>query len=87
MRPLGPAPVHALVALATADDPARARELARHPPRLAPDVRPRALTSALRLGVIGEVRVAGGVVPDATLARAAIGEGWDLGATFRRTRR
>ena len=87
VRPIGPAPVHALLALATADDPVRARDLARHPPRLVGEVRPRALTASLRVGVIGEVRVAGGVVPDATLARAAVGEGWDLGASFRRPRR
>jgi peptide/nickel transport system substrate-binding protein len=87
VRPLGPSPVHALLALATADDPARARSLARHPPRLASEVRARALTGTLRLGVLGEVRAAGGVVPDAVLAHASVGEGWDLGASFRRSKR
>jgi peptide/nickel transport system substrate-binding protein len=84
VRPLGPGPFHALLALATADDRARAVDLARHPPRLGPDATWRSLTSTLRLGVIAEVRIAGGVAPEIGLSRAASGDGWDLGATFRR---
>lgn len=87
VRPLGPGPLGALLALATADDRSRALDLARHPPRLAPGAAPRSLTATLRLGVIAEVRIAGGVLPDVALARAAGGEGWDLGATFRRPAR
>ncbi|MDC0684565.1 hypothetical protein [Sorangium atrum] len=87
VRPLGPGPLGALLALATADDRSRALDLARHPPRLAPGAAPRSLTATLRLGVIAEVRIAGGVLPDIALARAAGGEGWDLGATFRRPAR
>ncbi|AUX47246.1 hypothetical protein SOCE26_087600 [Sorangium cellulosum] len=84
VRPLGPGPLHALLALATADSRGRALDLARHPPRLAQSAAPRSLTATLRLGVIAEVRIAGGVMPDVALARALNGEGWDLGATFRR---
>jgi peptide/nickel transport system substrate-binding protein len=87
VRPLGPTALHALVALATADDAARARDLVRHPPRVGAGTPVRALTSTLRLGVVGEVRVAGGAVADAVLARAATGDGWDLGASYRRARR
>jgi peptide/nickel transport system substrate-binding protein len=32
------------------------------------------------------VRVAGGVVPDLVLAKPPSGDGWDLGATYRRRR-
>jgi peptide/nickel transport system substrate-binding protein len=84
VRPLGPGPLATLLALASADQRARALDLARHPPRLAAGAAPRALTSTLRLGVLGEVRVAGGVMPDIVIARAAGGDGWDLGATYRR---
>lgn len=87
VRPLGPGLHDTLLALATADSRARALDLARHPPRLSPTASPRSLTATLRLGVIAEVRVAGGVMPDIALARAPGGEGWDLGATFRRPRR
>jgi peptide/nickel transport system substrate-binding protein len=84
VRPLGPGPLNTLLALATADERARAVDLARHPPRLAAVAAPRSLTSTLRLGVIAELKIAGGVAPDVVVARAAGGEGWDLGATFRR---
>ena len=86
VRPLGPSAREALMALATADDVARARHLALHPPKLAPGASPRALTSALRLGVLGELRIAGGAIADLALARSPL-EGWDLGASFRRGRR
>jgi len=86
VRPLGSSALQTLLALATADDVVLARDLARRPPKLAPGALPRALTSALRLGVIGEIRIAGGVVPDLTLARSSL-EGWDLGASFRKGRK
>jgi peptide/nickel transport system substrate-binding protein len=38
----------------------------------------------LHVGVLGELRVAGAAVPDIVLARALSGDGWDLGASFRR---
>jgi peptide/nickel transport system substrate-binding protein len=87
VRPLGPGPLLALAALATLDDRARARDLVRHPPRIAEGTSMRALTSTLRLGVVGELRVAGGTAPDVVLSRSASGEGWDLGASYRRSRR
>jgi len=77
-----PGPLGALLSLATADDPARAKELALKPPKLAPNASARALTHSLRVGVLGELRVAGGLMPELVLARG--GEGWDLGASFRR---
>jgi peptide/nickel transport system substrate-binding protein len=84
VRPLGPSPIHALLSLATAEDPARAKDLARHPPKLPANAPARSLTGTLRVGVLGELRVAGGVIPDLVLARSATEEGWDLGASFRK---
>jgi peptide/nickel transport system substrate-binding protein len=83
VRPLGPLPLHAVVALATAEDPLRGRDLAKTPPRLAAGAPARSLTALLRVGVIGDLRVAGGHMPDLAMARAA-GEGWDLGASYKR---
>jgi peptide/nickel transport system substrate-binding protein len=85
VRPLGSSSLSTLLALATADEPARAREIALHPPKLTAGASPRSLASTLRAGVIGEVRVTGGVMPDLVLARGA--DGWDLGASFRKLRR
>ena len=84
VRPLGPSPLHTLLSLATAEDVARGRDLARSPPRLRPGAPARSMTSMLRVGVIGEIRVAGGVIPDLALAKSPSGDGWDLGATFRK---
>jgi len=83
VRPLAPGPHHAMIALATAEDPARGRDVARTPYR-GPVVPARGLTGLLRVGVLGDVRVAGGVVSELFLARSSSGEGWDLGACFRR---
>ena len=52
------------------------------PTRAAP---PRTLTGALRVGVLGELRVSGGVARGFALARHP-GGGWDLGASHRRLR-
>jgi peptide/nickel transport system substrate-binding protein len=87
VRPLGPSPLHTLLALATTEDLARGRDLAKSPPKLAGNPAARALTGALRVGVLGEMRVAGGVIPDLAFARSQSGEGWDLGATFRKAPR
>lgn len=84
VRPLGPSALHTLLALATTEDLTRGRDLAKSPPKLANNPAARALTSALRVGVLGELRIAGGVVPDLAFARSPNGEGWDLGATFRK---
>ncbi|MDC0741077.1 hypothetical protein [Polyangium mundeleinium] len=82
VRPSQPGPLGALLSLATADDPARAKDLAMKPPKLAPNASARALTHSLRVGVLGELRVVGGLTPELVLARG--GDGWDLGASFRR---
>jgi peptide/nickel transport system substrate-binding protein len=84
VRALGPSPLHTLLSLASAEDLSRARDLARSPPRLAPGTPARALTGALRVGVLGEVRIEGGAAPDIVFARHPSGEGWDLGATYRK---
>jgi peptide/nickel transport system substrate-binding protein len=83
VRPVAPGPHHAMIALATAEDPARGRDVARVPHR-GPAVPARSLTGLLRAGVLGDVRIAGGVIPELVLARSASGEGWDLGASYRR---
>ena len=63
------------------EDAARAREiLAKTGPEKGSA---RTATGTLRLGVLGEVRVAGAIVRSVVLARSAWG-GWDLGATHRR---
>jgi peptide/nickel transport system substrate-binding protein len=84
VRSVGPGPLLGLVALATADDPVRARDIIRHPRNIRPGTSMRQLTSTLRLGVLGELRVAGGVSPDIMLAGGLPAPGWDLGASFRR---
>lgn len=84
VRPVGPGPLNTLLSLATADRPARARELAKHPPKLSANAPARSLTSGLHVGVLGELRIAGAAVPDIVLARALGVDGWDLGASFRR---
>jgi peptide/nickel transport system substrate-binding protein len=83
VRPLGPGPLNTLLALASAEGPARAAEIARKPPK-SPAASARALAASLQVGVIGEVRASGGVVPEVTLAKSADHLGWDLGASFRR---
>ncbi|MFO0756483.1 MAG: hypothetical protein U0359_08330 [Byssovorax sp.] len=84
VRPAGPTPLHTLLSLATAEDAARGRDIGRSPPKLAGNPSPRSMTGTLRVGVIGELRIAGGVIPDVVFARNLAGDGWDLGATYRR---
>lgn len=83
VRPVGPAGIASLVALATGDDAARAREIARRPPRLT-SFAPRMLTRTLRLGVVGALRVAGASANVVHLEPMPEGLGWDLGGTYRR---
>jgi peptide/nickel transport system substrate-binding protein len=83
VRPVGPAGMATLVALATADDPARARSIVQHPPRLG-SFDPRVLTRTLHLGVVGGLRVAGASAPPLVVAPFEEGDGWDLGGTYRR---
>jgi peptide/nickel transport system substrate-binding protein len=80
-RPAGPGPLGALVGLATADDPAQALALARHPPR--GDVLPRSVTRTMRVGVVGEVRLQGGRAADLVLPPSPWGRGVDWGGAFR----
>ena len=70
------------MSLAAASDPASGLELMRRPPKL-PSFAPRTLTRTLKLGVIGELRVAGARAPDVHLAKNPVGDGWDLGGTYR----
>jgi peptide/nickel transport system substrate-binding protein len=83
-RPAGPGPLGAVVGLATADDPAGAVSLARHPPR--GEVPPRSLARAMRIGVVGEIRLQGGRAPDLVLPPALLGPGVEWGAAFRSAR-
>lgn len=78
VRPLAPGTIGALVALATADDPQKAIELLKKPPK--GELPVRTLTRTLRLGVVGEVRAQGGRMGDTLLAPSA-GLGIDWGAS------
>jgi peptide/nickel transport system substrate-binding protein len=80
-RPAGPGPLGALIGLATADDPGSAAALARHPPR--GELPPRTATRTMRLGVVGEIRLQGGRVPDVVLPPSPWGRGIDWGGAFR----
>jgi peptide/nickel transport system substrate-binding protein len=80
-RPAGPGPLGALLGLATADDPAAAAALARHPPR--GDVPPRTATRTMRLGVVAEARLQGGHMPDLVLPSSPWGRGIDWGSALR----
>ncbi len=84
-RPIGPSTLETLVSLAAADDPARAEALAKTPPKLASEG-PRQLTSSLRVGVLGELRVSGASIPSLALEAAEAG-GWDLGGSFIRAKK
>jgi peptide/nickel transport system substrate-binding protein len=80
-RPAGPGPFGMLIGLATADDPASAAALVRHPPR--GEVVARTATRTMRVGVIGEVRLQGGRAADVVLPASAWGRGVDWGGAFR----
>ena len=84
VRPAGPGPLGPLLGLATADDPASAAALARHPPRGEMPVR--AATRTMRLGVVGEVRLQGGRAADVVLPPSPWGRGVDWGSAFRARR-
>ncbi len=68
-RPFAPGLLGALAALATSDDPELAPDAVRHPPRVS-DMPARTIARTLRVGVLGEIRVQGGRVPDLALALA-----------------
>ena len=80
-RPVGPGPLGMLVGLATADDPAQAAALARHPPR--GDLLPRRVTRTMRIGVVGEIRLQGGRAADVVLPPSPWGRGIDWGGALR----
>jgi peptide/nickel transport system substrate-binding protein len=82
VRPALPGAAGLAIALATFDDPSRAREIAGKPPR---GTSGREIGRELRVAFLGEVRVSGGIVPDVALGRSPLG-GWDLGATFKKRR-
>ena len=79
--PVGPGDIGTLLGLATADDPASAIALARHPPR--GNLAARTVTRTLRVGVVGEVRLQGGRAPDVVLPPSPWGRGVDWGNAFR----
>jgi peptide/nickel transport system substrate-binding protein len=83
VRPVAPGGFGAMVALATADNAGRAAALVSKPPKLA-ETSARAMTRLLRCGVVGELRVMGGKMPDLALAPSPSGSGLDLGASYRR---
>ena len=74
----------AWASLIAADDPVRAKELALRPPKFQPNTPVRVLTQNMQLGILGEMRVMGGITPDIHLAHNV--EGWDWGASFRKKR-
>ena len=80
-RPAGPDVLGTALGLATADDPAAAMALAKHPPKL--DAAPRRMTRTMRVGVVGEVRLQGGRAADVVLPPGPGGRGIDWGSAFR----
>jgi peptide/nickel transport system substrate-binding protein len=86
VRNVAPGSLGPMVALATSENPSRAQEIMQHPPKLG-DVAARTMTRTLHCGVVGEIRVVGGRVPDLVLAPSGAGFGFDLGASYRLARK
>jgi len=82
VRPLTQGTQGLWASLIAADDPVRARELALKPPRFLPNVSARSLTQDMQLGILGEMRVMGGITPDISLAHDI--DGWDWSSSFRK---
>jgi hypothetical protein len=82
VRSVGAGSVGALASLVTFDNPARAEHGFKHPPRLG-EAPARTLTRTLHTGVVGELRVMGGRIPNITLASASDGSGLDLASSYR----
>jgi peptide/nickel transport system substrate-binding protein len=80
-RAAGPDALGAVIGLATADDPAGAAALARHPPR--GEMPPRRATRSMRIGVVGEIRLQGGRAADVVLPPSRWGRGIDWGSAYR----
>jgi peptide/nickel transport system substrate-binding protein len=79
-RPAGPDALGVVLGLATADDPAGALALARHPPRGA--LSARRATRSMRIGVVGEIRLQGGRAQNVVLPPSRWGRGIDWGSAF-----
>lgn len=71
--------------LVAADDPLKAKELALKPPKFLANASARSLTQNMQLGVLGEMRVMGGITPEISLAHDI--DGWDWASTFRKKKR
>ncbi len=80
--PAGPDELGMLLGLATANDAAIATSLALHPPRDIPH--PRKATRAMRIGVVGEIRLQGGRGQDVVLPQSSWGRGVAWGDASRR---
>jgi peptide/nickel transport system substrate-binding protein len=80
--PAGPDNLGMVIGLATANDPATATSLSLHPPRTFPSAR--VATRAMRVGVVGEIRLQGGRAPDVVLPLSSWGRGLAWGDAFRR---
>jgi peptide/nickel transport system substrate-binding protein len=84
-RPFGRGAAAEFAALASTDDAQRAQEFLRHPHRVEAPLR--TLARTLRAGVLGEIRVAGGRIPEARLEVSLRAPGVDWGnARVRRSR-
>lgn len=86
VRSIAPGGLSAMIALATADNPTRAQEIGQHPPKLG-DVAARTVTRTMKVGVVGEIRVGGGRVPELVLVPSPTGAGFDLGNSYRSTKK
>jgi peptide/nickel transport system substrate-binding protein len=82
VRPLTQGTQGLWASLIAADDPVRARELALKPPKFLPNVSGRFLTQNMQLGILGEMRIMGGITPDISLAHDL--DGWDWSSSFRK---
>ena len=82
VRSVGPGALASMVSLVTSDSPDRAEQVMKHAPRLG-EVPARTLTRTLRTGVLGELRVMGGRMPNVVLAGSSDGTGLELGASYR----
>ncbi len=79
-RPFDETPLGAYVALVTAEDPVRGAQLARRPPLGGATGTPRVSGRLLRVGVVTDVRLQGGRMPDLVLPPGPSGVGVDFGA-------
>lgn len=80
VRPFDQTPLGAYVALVTSEDPVRGAQLARRPPLGGAAGTPRVTGRLLRVGVVADVRLQGGRMPDLVLPPGPSGVGVDFGA-------